>query len=562
MLHHDKQIKLFLEKLISTDVKNVVISPGSRSTPLVNNFLNNSEFFDIDLVLDERSAAYFALGKAKKSNSPTILICTSGTATLNYSPAISEAYYSKIPLIVITSDRPMYFRDTGANQTLNQTNLYQNNINWFYDIPLQTDLNIISNIAFKAIKFSNNSPKGPVHINWQFNEPFTDGNIEKIIKTKSHEKKSISEIYTEDLSNFIEISNNKKGVILVGDHNENLGEISELSRKLNWPIIADPLSNLRDSKYYKNNTIIDTGDFLFRSSNPVIIPEVVIHIGSLPVSKFISKIIEKAKNHIFIEDSNRLAEGFSKIDLHLKLRLSSLNTFLAKNQKNIIKVDNKWKKTLKNFNDILRIKIDDFIGNFKELSLKKTILENIPNNSNFISGNSLPIRHLDLILNKSNKINIVGNRGLSGIDGNISIATGYSSVSDNHTYLDIGDLSFFHDVSSLITAVRHASNLTIIVNNNKGGQIFNLLPQKKNMKKIYDEWFITSHSDFSIENISKSFGCEHHYVNNYSELKNIILENLSKNKVDIIELNISNSDYEDFNSEINKIITDFDKDND
>ena len=194
--------------------------------------------------------------------------------------------------------------------------------------------------------------------------------------------------------------------------------------------------------------------------------------------------------------------------------------------------------------------------------MKKTILENIPNNSNFISGNSLPIRHLDLILNKSNKINIVGNRGLSGIDGNISIATGYSSVSDNHTYLDIGDLSFFHDVSSLITAVRHASNLTIIVNNNKGGQIFNLLPQKKNMKKIYDEWFITSHSDFSIENISKSFGCEHHYANNYSELKNIILENLSKNKVDIIELNISNSDYEDFNSEINKIITDFDNDND
>ena len=355
---------------------------------------------------------------------------------------------------------------------------------------------------------------------------------------------------------------NKKGIILVGDHNENLDEISELSRNLNWPIIADPLSNLRDSKYYKNNTIIDTGDFLFRSSNPGIIPEVVIHIGSLPVSKFISKIIEKAKNHIFIEDSNRLAEGFSKIDLHLKLRLSSLNTFLAKNQKNIIKVDNKWKKTLKNFNDILRIKIDDFIGNFKELSLKKTILENIPNNSNFISGNSLPIRHLDLILNKSNKINIVGNRGLSGIDGNISIATGYSSVSDNHTYLDIGDLSFFHDVSSLITAVRHASKLTIIVNNNKGGQIFNLLPQKKNMKKIYDEWFITSHSDFSIENISKSFGCEHHYANNYSELKNIILENLSKNKVDIIELDISNSDYEDFNSEINKIITDFDKDND
>ncbi|OUU77388.1 MAG: 2-succinyl-5-enolpyruvyl-6-hydroxy-3-cyclohexene-1-carboxylic-acid synthase [Chloroflexi bacterium TMED70] len=562
MLHHDKQIKLFLEQLISKGIKNVVISPGSRSTPLVNNFLNNKDFFNIDLVLDERSAAYFALGKAKKTNSPTILICTSGTATLNYSPAISEAYYSKIPMIVITSDRPMHFRETGANQTLNQTNLYQNNINWFYDIPLQTDLNIISNIAFKAINFSNNSPKGPVHINWQFNEPFTDGNIEKINQTQSNEKIIISEINNEKLSYFIEISNNKRGIILVGDHNENLDEISELSRNLNWPIIADPLSNLRDSKYYKNNTIIDTGDFLFRSSNPEIIPEVVIHIGSLPVSKFISKKIENAKNHIFIEDSNRLAEGFSKIDLHLKLRLSNLNTFLTKNKNNIIKVDDKWKKTLKNFNDILRYKIDEFIGNFKELSLKKTILENIPINSNYISGNSLPVRHLDIIMNKSNKINFVGNRGLSGIDGNISIATGYSNASENHTFLDIGDLSFFHDVSSLITAVRHGSKLTILVNNNKGGQIFNLLPQKKNMKKIYDEWFITSHSDFSIENISKSFGCEYHYANNDSELKNIILENLSKNKVDIIELDISKSDYEDFNIEINKIITDFENNND
>ena len=554
MLIQDKQIKIFLEELIIRGIKNIVISPGSRSTALVNNILVNKEFFDVTMILDERSAGYFALGISKKTNSPTVLICTSGTATLNYSPAVAEAFYSKIPLLIITADRPMHFRNTGANQTLNQNNLYQNNIKWFYDIPVNADNRIFSNIAHKALSNSDNYPKGPVQINWQFTEPFTDGNIEKIQLEKKvtiEKNESITDS-KENFNNFLEITNNKNGILLVGQHFENKNNLLKLANLLNWPIVADPLSNLREKKDYKENIIIDAGDILFRSSLKNIIPDIVLHIGSLPVSKFISSKLERANKHIFLENSNRIAEGFNKIDLHLKTSSEVLVRYLEKNKDKILSVNNKWKYLMRDYNVFIRKKTEGLINNYEELNYKKSIIDNLPKDSNYIVGNSLPIRHLDIILNKNIECNFIGNRGLSGIDGNISIASGYSKFSRSNTYLDIGDLAFFHDIGSLINAVKHSKNLTIVVNNNNGGQIFNLLPQKTDLKDIYKEWFITPHNDLSIRKLSESFGCNYENIDNKLELEKLI-KNFTNKNINIIELNI-NSNYDNYNDEINSIV--------
>ena len=554
MLIQDKQIKIFLEELIIRGIKNIVISPGSRSTALVNNILVNKEFFDVTMILDERSAGYFALGISKKTNSPTVLICTSGTATLNYSPAVAEAFYSKIPLLIITADRPMHFRNTGANQTLNQNNLYQNNIKWFYDIPVNADNRIFSNIAHKALSNSDNYPKGPVQINWQFTEPFTHGNIEKIQLEKkvSIEKNESITDSEENFNNFLEITNNKNGILLVGQHFENKNNLLKLANLLNWPIVADPLSNLREKKDYKENIIIDAGDILFRSSLKNIIPDIVLHIGSLPVSKFISSKLERANKHIFLENSNRIAEGFNKIDLHLKTSSEVLVRYLEKNKDKILSVNNKWKYLMRDYNVFIRKKTEGLINNYEELNYKKSIIDNLPKDSNYIVGNSLPIRHLDIILNKNIECNFIGNRGLSGIDGNISIASGYSKFSRSNTYLDIGDLAFFHDIGSLINAVKHSKNLTIVVNNNNGGQIFNLLPQKTDLKDIYKEWFITPHNDLSIRKLSESFGCNYENIDNKLELEKLI-KNFTNKNINIIELNI-NSNYDNYNDEINSIV--------
>jgi len=560
MIIHNKQINIFIEQLVKYSIRDIVISPGSRSTPLVNNFLKYKDFFNLDLVLDERSAAFFALGKSKVSKRPTVLICTSGTATLNYSPAIAESYYSQVPLIIITSDRPMDYRETGANQTLNQNNIYKNNINWFFDIPITDKTNFISNIAYKAIYNSENSPQGPVHINWQFEEPFTSDEEEKEIKKiePNEFKKITSEkemILSQDkITNFINLVKNKKGIILVGSHNYQNSKILELSRMINWPIIADPLSNLRNSKNYFENTIIDTGDILYRSEIQNLLPETVIHIGSLPVSKFISKKLENSKNHIFIDPSNRISHGFYNIDLQLH-NLDSL-IFELDNHKNLFnRKDNNWKNNFSKIDEKARKSLHENFYKLKEVNFKKIILNNVPDNSFYISGNSLPIRILDIILNKSSNITFLGNRGLSGIDGNISIASGVSSMTDKNVFLDLGDLAFTHDIGGLITAKRNSKNLTIFLNNNEGGQIFNLLPQSKDLSEIYEDWFITPHQNLNIKDLCKSLSIDYFNPKNEDELKKIISSNFTNN-LNVVEMNFNKKDYLTYNSLIQKVIDD------
>ena len=551
MLPHDKQIKIFLEQLLSFSINDIVISPGSRSTPLVNNLLKNKELFNLNLVLDERSAGFFALGKSKISKKPTILICTSGTSTLNYSPAIAEAYFSQVPLIVITADRPMIFRETGSNQTLNQTNIYSNNIKWFYDIPVTNDDNFISNVAYKAIYYSNFPTKGPVHINWQFEEPFTDLSTPEINPRITHKTLSSTNINISDerTKNIIPILSDKKGLIIVGSHNYHNKDILNLSEILNWPIIADPLSNLRDEKNY-TTPIIDTGDLIFRRED-FLLPETIIHIGNLPVSKFISKNLEKVSNHIFIESSGNISSGFSSINEHLNISISSLVTQLQK--QDFKAINNDWKKTYTKLNESARKIIDKNISKIKEISTKKTILDSIPEDSIFISGNSLPIRILDLILSKSKNIKFYGNRGLSGIDGNISIASGISSVTKKNVFLDIGDLAFYHDLGGLVTAKRNSKSLTIFVNENSGGQIFSLLPQSKDLGEDYNDWFITPHNEINISKISNSLSIEYYNPKSDKEINKIINET-SENNVKIIEINYDKSDYKIYNQYINNLV--------
>ncbi|MDG2101531.1 MAG: 2-succinyl-5-enolpyruvyl-6-hydroxy-3-cyclohexene-1-carboxylic-acid synthase [Dehalococcoidia bacterium] len=552
MLKHDFIINKFLKKLIQYNVKNIVISPGSRSTPIVNNILKNKQYFNLKLVLDERSAAFFALGISKYTKYPTVLICTSGTSTLNYSPAVAEAYYSRIPLIVITADRPMEYRGSGINQTLNQSNIYKNNINWFYDVPIATDSpNFISNVAYKSILKSISDNKGPVHINWQLEEPFTDGEIQTI---EELDVDDINDLKPKKISNnknnFLKLVKDKKGIILVGENDNNHLEIIDLAKILNWPIIADPLSNLRQKNNYKNATIVDTGDLIFRT-NKFLDIDTVIHIGALPVSKYILNNLLKANSHIFFEESNNINEGLFNIDLHIqdnfKLFIDELKS------KNKLNPDNLWKNKFKKINESIRIIIEKMDHDFDEIKFKKILIEKLSAESIFISGNSLSIRILDIILNKSKSVNFVGNRGLSGIDGNIAMASGFSSMVENPVYLDLGDLAFFHDSSSLITSIRNAKNLTIIVNNNQGGQIFSLLSQAKDIKEIYDEWFITSHEKFSIKNISEGFGCKYYNPNNQKEFEEILLSSSKIKGTKVIELNFKNSDYTKFNNYIKDI---------
>ena len=551
MLLHDKHVNIFIKKIVSYGIKDIVISPGSRSTPLVSNLLKNKNYFNLKMILDERSAAFFSLGVSKVTKTPTIIICTSGTAPLNYLPAVAEAYHSRVPLIVITADRPMIYRNSGSNQTLNQTNIYNSNIKWFYDIPVKDDTENsvhIENIFDKAIIQAVTNPYGPVHINWQFKEPLSDGEnvkIEKTLKIKNFTKEFVSENKSK-INEFLNLVLNKKGILLAGPAIDNPKEIIQLANFLNWPIIADPLSNVRNYKFYDKATIIDTADILCRSSTLLKEKiETVIHVGAPPVSKFIIKKLRNVKIHIFFEKSIDVLHEFFPITLHIQ---TNIEQFIKDAKKSELykptELDDKWRLSLQYLNSIARIEINNyFLKNLQELEIKKNLIYILTDNNILVVGNSLTVRLLDIILTDSNINFIYGNRGLSGIDGNIAIASGISSTTDLRVVLDIGDLAFLHDSNSILTARNHAKNLTILVNNNYGGQVFSLLPQAKNLENIFDEWFISEQKNISIENLAKSYGCKYYLSKNIEDFKNIFDDSKNIEGVKIIEVKYPKNQY-------------------
>ena len=551
MLLHDKHVNIFIKKIVSYGIKDIVISPGSRSTPLVSNLLKNKNYFNLKMILDERSAAFFSLGVSKVTKTPTIIICTSGTAPLNYLPAVAEAYHSRVPLIVITADRPMIYRNSGSNQTLNQTNIYNSSIKWFYDIPVKDDTENsvhIENIFDKAIMQAVTNPYGPVHINWQFEEPLSDGEnvkIEKTIKIKNFTKEFVLE-NTSKINEFLNLVINKKGILLAGPEIDKPNEIIQLANFLNWPIIADPLSNVRNYKFYDKATIIDTADILCRSSKLLKETiETVIHVGAPPVSKFIINKLRNVKNHIFFEKSIDVLQEFFPITLHIQ---TNIEQFIKDTKKSELykptELDDKWRLSLQYLNSIAKIEINNyFIKNLQELEIKKNLINILTDNNILVVGNSLTVRLLDIILTDSNINFIYGNRGLSGIDGNIAIASGISSTTDLRVVLDIGDLAFLHDSNSILTARNHAKNLTILVNNNYGGQVFSLLPQAKNLENIFDEWFISEQKNISIENLAKSYGCKYYLSKNIEDFKNIFDDSKNIEGVKIIEVKYPKNQY-------------------
>ena len=305
----------FVKELSSAGVKYACISPGSRNTPLTLAFANNKKIKSF-VHIDERSCAFFGLGLAKSSRSPVVLVSTSGTATAEFYPAIIEAYQQRIPLIVCTADRPPELLDCGANQTINQNNLYKNHIRWFIDVglpePISRRIKHIKVVARRAVYESLIRSKGPVHLNFPFRKPFepdayTDDVNQEILDLANEISFDKEEFFKEDEKNisnekwFIEIFNHlknfEKGLIIAGPENYDPvfhKKCQELSMELGYPILADGSSQLRFGRYDKNNVLSNFEGFLrsefFTHNNK---PDIILQFGRTITSKALDIYLEK-----------------------------------------------------------------------------------------------------------------------------------------------------------------------------------------------------------------------------------------------------------------------------
>ena len=485
--------RVVVRQLIEAGITDAVISPGSRNAPLSLAMYAAAEknLLNLHIRIDERSAAYFALGLAKASGRPVPIVCTSGTAVANYHPAVLEAHHSNVPLLVLTADRPANLRRTGANQTTEQARIFGNAVRYFADIsggvfPLELPLDSLH--------------RGPVHLNLQFAEPLLpddDSDWLSEIKVSPKAKPTGKSAGTLKV-------NTARGVLIIGHDRGGLtvAEASQIAADLHWPVIAeDPLSFPEAISHAA----------LFLASPAIrknLAPESVVVIGRTTLSRSINALIASAKSQIVIDPRMATVDTYRVAD----------QRFIAAPKVVSPQSDPAWVERWEKFSQRTSKLVSD-ISDWSESALARELAKQLAG-AVFIAS-SRPIRDLESFAIARSGIETFANRGLAGIDGNISTALGIATARQSATAI-IGDLAFLHDLTGLIG--NSSANLRIIAINNDGGGIFSTLPQAG--VAGFETVFGTPHG-LDLEKVASGLGISAKTISSFAELTSELAKPIS-----------------------------------
>lgn len=540
----------FVDELVKGGLTNVVISPGSRSTPLAMMMCEHKDIKEWVMV-DERSAAFFALGMAKETGKPVALLCTSGTAAANYYPAIVEAHYGRVPLVVLTTDRPHELRDIGAPQAIEQIKMYGDYVKWFHEVALPEDtpqmLSYIRNKAMRAVHVAKEGNPGPVHLNFPFREPLVpDFSIDGLWKetTERAEQTNFNgtkQLSAEELFNLSQqMVDLQDGVIVCGPQmDEKLAQsVVKLASTLNIPILADPLSQLRAGKHDKAQ-IIEGYDAILRNQSirKRLKPAYIIRFGAMPVSKsYLLYENEHQEVPKFIIENN---EGFRDLT-------GVASTFIYAESKSFcdslvgcidhVKTSTEWLEKWQQFNQIVKRNLtESSTSSIAEGEAVQILLERMPTESTLYVGNSMAVRDVDtFFMTTDDSIFVLANRGTNGIDGVVSSALGAAATSTKRVTLIIGDLSFYHDLNGLLAAKQYALNITILLVNNNGGGIFSFLPQAQEEKHF--ETLFGTPLNIEFQPMIEAYGGKYSIARSKEELKEKFAESYQSSGLSVIEV--------------------------
>ena len=557
----NEYIAALVDEFYQLGVRHAVFSPGSRSTTMAMLFKEH-EGFETYMNIDERSASFMALGIAKAHKEPTVLVCTSGSAVAHYLPAVLEAQYSGIPLIVLSADRPHTLLHVGAPQTVDQHKIFGTAVNYFEELAVPQESHYYTyprQVARKAYMKAMDTKKGPVHINVPLFEPLVPelsrNHFEAGRSSFKVVKPNYSSVFGCDNRNNLTHINN---VIDVAHNNDSTKEINDLLERyerililagpqidvdeadmirsfgeaLQAPIFADPLSNVRGCDTSK--VVISTYDALLAGQAlwNELKPDCVIQFGQIVVSKRVQQMLASWTDVEYIEVNPTMdsMNPTGKTTMHMQASIDVFTHLHGKNNNSDTYL-NIWRRLEQAGKKQLSLAIDEphcFEGRtIRELQKK------IPEDGQIFVANSMTIRDFDYFwFSGESKAVLYGNRGVNGIDGTISTALGLAA-NGKPTYLVTGDLSLFHDLNGLAVAKTHNLNLTIILHNNDGGGIFEYLPQKGT--KHFDYLFSTSQGlDYS--GAAKLYGCGYTKISSPDELSSVLAKIGQESGVHIIEI--------------------------
>ena len=564
-------------ELDAAGVDAVCIAPGSRSTPLTVAF---AEHPDIRVFshLDERSAAFFALGRAKRTGKPTPLVCTSGTAAANFHPAIIEANQGRVPMLVLTADRPPELRDSGANQTIDQEKLYGDAVRWYADLPEPEPegrkLRSLRTTAARALAESTGTPPGPVHLNVPFRKPLEpvevpgdvpenlaeetplgadgrterDGSPRAFVQTAKG-KPEISEENLKDVQRILEES--ERGLLVAGPADAPSPEreaLADLAAATGFPILADPLSG------HRFGHADERGDG--SSDGPVVAggydgyldavgdswpdPEVVIRFGASPTSKVLRQYLEASDARQFLVDP---AGGWREATFTATDLLAADPTRFAESLAESVDSSESRSAATDAWCDRFAAAEWEYWELVEEAreerlfegGLVSAVAEDAPDPATVMVSNSMPVRDLDRFGRpRGADLTVLGNRGASGIDGITSTGLGAGSATDDPLVLVTGDLAYYHDMNGLLAVARCGVDATVVEINNDGGGIFHMLPIEEFDPPFTDQ-FRTPHG-LDYEATGDLYGLEFERVADLDSFRSAFASSVESDGTQVLEV--------------------------
>ena len=548
--HH--AVAAFVDALARAGVRHACVAPGARSAPLALCLAAHPEV-RVWSHVDERCAAFFALGFAKRTRRPVVLVCTSGTAAANFLPAIAEAAHAHVPLVVVTADRPPEFRDCGAPQTIDQIKLYGVMVKWFVEVgDASAGERYFRDIAARAVETSAAIPAGPVHLNVPLREPLTPP-VEILTALRKLESAAdppalqpALRLPAPDAVGTVArlLHEAPRGLVLCGPRDtlpEEAAAILRCAGVLGYPVLADPSANVRGSAY---DGRVDAYDVVLRDAGAaeLLRPDVVFRIGALPTSKALTLLLRDRWDcpHVVVDPLSAWDDPLRTraVRIHADV-VPTCAALVEAVQRHGSDPDPSWRRLWTAAGGRARASLAARLGAMRELFEGKAVsvlADCLPADACLYVGNSMPVRDVEAFwpLNGA-PVRVLTNRGVNGIDGFNSSLLGAAAARPDVPVVGLtGDLGFYHDLNGLLAARRAGVRATLVVFNNDGGGIFSYLPQAE-CGADFEELFLTPHG-LDFRGAVEMYGCRFARIASWEQFSSEVTVSLTAPQTTVIEV--------------------------